>query len=271
MRIALPKRMIKAVQRAVIEFDLLEKGDKVLVGLSGGKDSIFLLYALTVFTRHLSFPVQLEAMTVDLGFKKPEEMDWRPLEELCERLQVPYQVQRVELADDILHHPEQTPCARCAYFRRAVMHNYAQSHGFNKVAFAHHYDDAVETFLMSILYSGQLTTFLPKTYLERTGITVIRPLVYLRESEIRSFIKKRGIQPVPSPCSLDGYTKRAEIKQLIRDLQKKNPHVFTYLAVAMREGHPMQFWPRELTKEEIRRKSFRFWYGKDPDDLDTPD
>jgi len=264
MRLALPKRMIRTVQRAVIEFDLLAKGDKVLVGLSGGKDSTFLLYALAVLTKHLPFPVEVEAMTIDLGFKRVEEMDWRSLQEICDRLEIPYRIQRVELAEDILHHPDQTPCSQCSYFRRAIMHNYAMKHGFNKVAFAHHYDDAVETFLMSILYSGQVTTFLPKTYLERTGVTVIRPLIYLRESEIRSFIKKLGFTPVPSPCSLDGYTKRAEIKELIRHLQKKNPHTFAHLAAAMREGRPMQFWPRELTKEEIREKSRQFWYGQDP-------
>lgn len=261
MRIALPKRMIRTVQRAVIEFDLLERGDKVLVGLSGGKDSAFLLYALTVLTRHLPFPVQVEAMTVDLGFKSEAEMDWSSLDELCAELQIPYQKQRVELAEEILHHPEQTPCAQCAYFRRALIHNYAQKHGFNKVAFAHHYDDAVETFLMSIVYSGQVTTFLPKTYLDKTGVTVIRPLVYLRESEIRSFIKKIGFNPVPSPCSLDGHTKRAEIKDLIRQLKKQNPRIFAHLAVAMRAERPIQFWPRELTKEEIREKSRQFWYG----------
>jgi tRNA 2-thiocytidine biosynthesis protein TtcA len=263
MRLALPKRMIRTVQRAVIEFDLLEKGDKVLVGLSGGKDSTFLLYALAVLTKHLPFPVGVEAMTIDLGFKRVEEMDWSSLQEICDLLQVPYRIQRVELAEDILHHPDQTPCSQCAYFRRAIIHNYARKHGFNKVAFAHHYDDVVETFLMSILYSGQVTTFLPKTYLERTGVTVIRPLIYLREREIRSFINKLGFTPVPSPCSLDGYTKRAEIKELIRQLQKKNPHTFVHLAAAMREGRPMQFWPRELTKEEIREKSRQFWYGQD--------
>ena len=261
MRLALPKKMIRTVQRAVVEFDLLAKGDRILVGLSGGKDSTFLLYALTVLSQHLPFPVEVEAMTIDLGFKSEEEMDWSSLEEMCATLKVPYRVQRVELADDILHHPEQTPCAQCAYFRRAIIHNFAKAQGFNKVAFAHHYDDAVETFLMSILYSGQVHTFVPKTYLERTGVTVIRPLVYLREKEIRGFIKKLGIKPVPSPCSLDGSTKRAEIKELIRELKKKNQHVFTHLAVAMREGRTMQFWPRELTKEEIRKKSWQFWYG----------
>lgn len=262
MRIALPKSLIRTVQRAIVEFDLLAKGDKILVGLSGGKDSTFLLYALAVLTKHLPFPVELAAMTIDLGFKREEEMDFSSLKQICGTLAVPYQIQRAELAEDILHNPTQNPCARCAYFRRAIIHNYAKEQGFNKVAFAHHYDDAVETFLMSILYSGQVATFLPKTYLDKTGITVIRPLAYIREKDIKGFIKKLGIEPLSSPCSLDGYTKRSETKELIKELRKQNPHVFAHLAAAMREGRYMQFWPRELSKEEIGEKSQKFWYGE---------
>jgi tRNA 2-thiocytidine biosynthesis protein TtcA len=260
MRLALPRSLIRTLQRAVIEFDLLEQGDRVLVGLSGGKDSTFLLYALAIFIMHLPFSVEIAALTVDLGFKNKEQMEWDSLVKICDILNVSYQVQRAELAEQILQHPTQNPCAQCAYFRRAIIHNYAQEHGFNKVAFAHHYDDAVETFLMSILYSGQVSTFLPKTFLERTGVTVIRPLVYIREKEIKAFIKKLGIEPLPSPCALDGYTKRAEIKKLIKELQKVNKDVFAHLAAAMREGRRGQRWPRELTKEEIRKKSQQFWF-----------
>lgn len=262
MRISLPKSLIRTVQRAVVEFDLLEKGDKILVGLSGGKDSTLLLYALSVMTKHLNFNVEIAAMTIDLGFKSVEETDFHPLVETCKSLEVPYKIIRAELGDEILNNPKQNPCARCSYFRRAIIHNYAQENGFNKVAFAHHLDDAVETFLMSIIYSGQVRTFLPKTYLDRTGVTVIRPLVYLRESEIKRAIKALGVTPVISPCPLDGTTKRTETKELIQTIRKGNPHIVEHLAAAMREGRETQFWPRELTKEEIRAKSHRFWYGE---------
>jgi len=261
MRLTLPRGLVRTLQRAVIEFDLLAPGDRVLVGLSGGKDSTFLLYALSVFVEHLPFHVEIAAFTVDLGFKKTDEMDWSSLEELCKDLNVSYHVQRVELAEDILNHPNQTPCSVCAYFRRAIIHNYANNHGYNKVAFAHHYDDAVETFLMSILYSGQVYTFLPKTYLDRTGVTVIRPLVYIREKEIKSFIKKLGIRLIPSSCSLDGYTKRAEVKDLLKELRKKNKNVLAHIAAAMRDGRRSQLWAPELTKSEMREKSQKFWYG----------
>jgi len=261
MRISMPRNIIRAVQRAVVEFDLLEAGDRILVGLSGGKDSTLLLYALSIMVKHLNFPVELSAMTIDLGFKKIEDTDYSSLSNICEELQVPYNIIRAELGQDILNNPKQNPCARCSYFRRAFIHNYAKDKGYNKVAFAHHLDDAVETFLMSILYSGQVRTFLPRTYLDRTGVTVIRPLVYLRESEIKRFIKKLGVIPLISPCPLDGETKRTEVKQLIHSMQKENTHIVEHLAAAMREGRETQFWPRELTKEEIRPKSHKFWYG----------
>jgi len=261
MRLTLPRGLVRPLQRAVIEFDLLAPGDRVLVGLSGGKDSSFLLYALTIFVKYLPFPVEIAAFTVDLGFKKIDEMDWSSLEKLCKDLKINYQVKRVELAETILNDPKHTPCSVCAYFRRAIIHNYAKNQGYNKVAFAHHYDDAVETFLMSILYSGQVYTFLPKTYLEKTGVTVIRPLVYLREKEIKSFMKKLDIQIIPSPCSLDGYTKRAEVKELLKELRKKNKNIFGNVAAAMRDGRRNQLWPPEQTKLELREKSHEFWYG----------
>lgn len=261
MRFSIPRGIIRTIQRAIVEFDLLRPEDRVLVGLSGGKDSTLLLYALSTLSQHLPFPVDLAAFTVDLGFKPQKEMDFSPLETMCSQLGVPFNTFRAELAEDILHNPEQSPCARCSYFRRAIIHNYAQRNGFNKVAFAHHYDDAVETFLMGILYSGQVSTFLPATYLDKTGVTVIRPLIYLREKDIKGTVRKLGITPLPSPCPRDGITKRAVVKELIRNMTKDNPNIFAHLAAAMREGRHIQFWPRELSKEEIRAKSQEFWYG----------
>ena len=260
MDLRIPKHLIRTIQRAVVEFELLSAGDRILVGLSGGKDSLFLLYTLAVFTRHLPFPVEVGAITVDMGFTSKEETDYAPLERICRDLEVAFTLTRAELGEEILHHKQQNPCARCSYFRRAIIHNYARDNGYNKVALAHHYDDAVETFLMSILYSGQIYTFLPKTYLDRTGITVIRPLVYLREIEIKGAIKKWGLAPLKNPCPLDRTTKRTEVKELIRNMKKDNPQVFSHLAAAMREGQNRQLWPAEPTKEEVWQKSHKFWY-----------
>jgi tRNA(Ile)-lysidine synthase TilS/MesJ len=129
MRISMPRNIIRAVQRAVVEFDLLEAGDRILVGLSGGKDSTLLLYALSIMVKHLNFPVELSAMTIDLGFKKIEDTDYSSLSNICEELQVPYNIIRAELGQDILNNPKQNPCARCSYFRRAFIHNYAKDKG----------------------------------------------------------------------------------------------------------------------------------------------
>lgn len=261
MRISLPKSIIRKVQRAIVEFGMLKPHDRVVVGLSGGKDSSLLLYALAVLTRNLPFPVDLAAFTVDLGFKPQEEMDYSSLSDMCRGLAVPFSTFRAELAYDILNNPEQNPCARCSYFRRAIIHNYAQKNGYNKVAFAHHYDDAVETFLMGILYSGQISTFLPVTFLDRTGVTVIRPLIYLREKNIKNIVKRLGITPLPSPCPRDGITKRAAVKELIRTLDRENHNTFEHLAAAMREGRNIQLWPAEPSKEEIYAKGQKFWKG----------
>ncbi len=255
----IPEIIIKGMRKAIVEFDLLEPGDRILVGLSGGKDSSLLLLALTHLTRYLPFPVELEAIHIDLGFQPADKADYSMMERLCAMAGVPFQRERQELSDDILHNPDQNPCSRCAYWRRALIHNYARNHGFNKVAFAHHLDDAVETYLMGLLYSGQLGTFLPKTFLDRTGVTVIRPMAYLREKDIRGAVKKMEIPLMPSPCPLDGYTQRSKVKALIHDLCRENPMVFDHLVSGMREGKRQHLWPEVLPRPVQRQKNLDFW------------
>jgi len=261
----IPEIIIKGMRKAIVEFDLLERGDRILVGLSGGKDSTLLLLALAHMVSHLPFSVELQAMHIDLGFLPADQADYKLLQQASGLAGVPFQVLRQDMADDILHNPEQSPCSRCSYWRRAFIHNYAKDHGFNKVAFAHHLDDAVETYLMGLLYSGQLGTFLPRTYLDRTGITVIRPLVYVREKDIRGAVKKMELPLMPSPCPLDGHTKRADVKELIHTLCLENPLVFDHLASAMRQGKKQQLWPEPLSRAVQRQKNLEFW-ARDPED-----
>lgn len=254
-----PENIIKGMKKGIVEFDLLERGDRILVGLSGGKDSSLLLLALTHLIRYLPFKVEVKAIHMDLGFRPAEQADYSALEKLCAMAEVPLHHERHELRDDILHNPDQNPCSRCSYWRRALIHNYARTHGFNKVAFAHHLDDAVETYLMGLLYSGQLGTFLPKTFLDRTGVTVIRPMVYLREKDIRGAVNKMEIPLMSSPCPLDGYTQRTKVKELIRSLCKENPMVFDHLVSGMREGKRQHLWPAPLPRAELRQKNLDFW------------
>lgn len=243
-RLRLPRAFTQKMLRAIREFDLIHPEDRILVGFSGGKDSAFLLYALAILKCHQVIPFELKAVNIDLGFETgiPIEI----LQQFCNRLDIPLEIVKTEIAKYAFSgdNPE-TPCATCSFLRRGTMNRFAVENGYNVVALAHHYDDAVETFLMSIIFSGQVKTFLPKTELTRSGLTVIRPLVYFRESELRNAIQLTGYYPPASPCPMDGKSKRAEMKALIRNLTNSNPRIFNNLASAMREGRPIELWPPE--------------------------
>ena len=252
----LPKWIVRRFWRAIVEFKLLEANDRVLVGLSGGKDSSLLLLGLKVLQEHAPFPFDLAAVHIDQGF--PEKVDLSPLEDFCAQLKVPLEIVKTQIYH-MAFTTEQNPCARCAYFRRGFMHNYAREKQYNKVALAHHLDDAVETFLMSQLFAGQLKTFQPQSYLSRTGVTVIRPLIYFREREIRQAERLLKLTPVSTPCPYAGHSARAEAKELLRKLESSNPRIFDNLVAAMRAGAQQDLWPPPLTKGEFRDRMKNFW------------
>jgi tRNA 2-thiocytidine biosynthesis protein TtcA len=263
-RLTLPHTLTQKLLRAIWEFDLIQPGERVLVGFSGGKDSAFLLYALAILQKHRIIPFELGALTIDLGFTAPVNL--AAMRQFCTDLAVPFQVKSTEIAKYAFSEENsEGPCATCSFLRRGAMNRFARENGYNIVALAHHQDDVVETFLMSIIFSGQIKTFLPRTELERSGMTAIRPLVYFRETEIREALPLTGFTPVPSPCPLDGQTKRAEVKELIRDLSRYDPRIFSNVAAALREGRPLELWPAALSREEIsRRKAEQYMlsYGK---------
>ncbi|MFW5991798.1 MAG: tRNA 2-thiocytidine biosynthesis TtcA family protein, partial [Halanaerobiaceae bacterium] len=176
MKLSLPKTYNRKIVQAIAEFTLIEDGDNILVALSGGKDSSFLLFALAVLKKHMAVNFKLSAITIDLGFNKS---DYTYLKNLCCRLDIPYHIEKTRIAEYILNVKDGAPCAKCAHFRRGAMVNYMKEHGFNKIAFGHHYDDAVETFLMSIIYSGQILTFQPRRHLSDSDVYIIRPMIYL--------------------------------------------------------------------------------------------
>ncbi len=257
-RRSLPRTYTRKILRAIREFELIEPGDRVLVGFSGGKDSAFLLYALSILQEHQVIDFELAALTLDLGFFTP--LDPEPLERFANSLGIKLFTMKTEIAKAAFSadNPE-GPCATCSFLRRGTMNRFAKEKGFQKIALAHHHDDAVETFLMSIIYSGQIKTFLPNTLLDRTGLRVIRPLVYFRESELKKAAHFIDYQPIGKVCPVDGLTKRAEMKEYIRKLSRQHKGIFTNLAAAMREGRPQELWPAELTQEEKRRRNL----GKD--------
>ena len=257
MKINMPQSHFSKLMRAIVEFDMIENGDHILIGVSGGKDSIFLVYALAVMRERLKKDFKLSALTINPMFRE-KELDTARIRAYCKSLDVPYDTVDVDIAGAIEEQEGKSPCFTCAFFRRGAMNQYAKAHGMNKVAYAHHNDDAVETFLMSLFYSGQLTTFTPVTYLDRTDVTVIRPLVYFREQELRDAVKLHGFAPVPSPCPYDGATIRQTVKELITRLEGEIPTLYAHLAAGMREGALGELWPRVQTREEMRETYYRY-------------
>lgn len=257
MELSLGKKYMRRIARAIIEFDLIEPRDKIVVGFSGGKDSAFLVYAMAVLKEALPFPVEVKVVTIDLGYDEhfPEDK----LKDFCNGLGLEHHVVSTNIKDKVLAKSPDNPCASCTFFRKGAINNFALEHGFKKVALAHHYDDAVVTFLMSIIFSAQIKTFQPKQFLSRKEITIIRPLVYTREKSIKEFINNIGYKPVKGNCPLKGGTSRARVEEIINGLTRENRKIFYNLASAMREGVNIDLWPREMSKKEIFEKQKIFW------------
>ena len=236
--------------RAVVEFDMIHEGDRILVGVSGGKDSLFLLYALCLLRERIGRKFSLRALTIDPMFSA--DFDTAPIRDFCAELNVPFDTFKVDINGVINEQGGKNACFSCAYFRRGAINRHAKETNCNKVAYAHHNDDATETFLMGLLYSGQVSVFLPVTYLERTDITVIRPLLYFREKDIARCQKYHGVTPVASPCPRDGHTTRQEVKELIAALENKNREIYPHIAAAMRQSALGDLWPAAKDRDEMR-------------------
>ena len=249
----MPQLLFSKLIRAAVEFKMFDAGDRIVIGISGGKDSLFLAYALTVLRDRIKKNISLTALTIDPLFDSNFNVD--RIKKFCDELGLEHEIKRVDIKGAI-DSSKRSPCFTCSYFRRAAVNSYALEAGANKVAYAHHLDDAVETFLMSLLSSGQLTTFLPKTFLDRTGLTVIRPLSYIREHEIEEFMSANGIETVKSPCPIDGSTNRQSIKELIRRLEPEYPDLFAHLSSGMRLSSIGELWAAPQSRSEMREEYF---------------
>lgn len=218
------QQVLSYVRRAVDDYHMIRPGDRIAVGISGGKDSLTLLYALHALKRFYPAPFELVAVTVDLGF---HNLDLSGIETICrDELQIPYHIVRTDIADIVFHRrQESNPCALCAKMRKGALNEAVKKEGCNKVAYAHHRDDVVETMLMSLIYEGRFHTFAPVTWLDRMELTVIRPLLYLNEPDIIGFVNRAHIPVVKSPCPADGHTRREYVKGLLRQLNLENPGV----------------------------------------------
>ena len=192
------QKMMGLVRRCIEDYNMIEAGDRVAVGVSGGKDSLTLLVVLAALREYYPIKFDLAALSVDMGLGG---MDFSPVAELCARLNVPYLVKKTEIGPIIFdYRKEKNPCSMCAKMRRGALHNALREHGITKIALGHHFDDAVETFFLSLFYEGRLSCFQPVTYLDRTGITQIRPLLYCGEGMLRNAAERNHLPVVFNPC-----------------------------------------------------------------------
>ncbi len=229
------QQVMSYVRRAIDDYHMIEEGDKIAVGISGGKDSLTLLYALHGLKRFYPKKFNIHAVTVDLGF---QNLDLNKIKDICEDLQVEYTIVSTEIAKIIFDdRKESNPCSLCAKMRKGALNDAIKAAGCNKVAYAHHKDDVVETMLMSLIFEGRFHTFSPVTYLDRMDLTVIRPLMYMNEVDVIGFINKYNVPVVKSPCPADGNTKREYIKQLLRNLNLENPGVKERMFTAIQTGN----------------------------------
>ncbi|MBO4323265.1 MAG: tRNA 2-thiocytidine(32) synthetase TtcA [Clostridia bacterium] len=215
------QKLSSLVRRAVQDYNMIEEGDGVAVGLSGGKDSVSLLLALSSLSRYYPKKFTVKAITVDMGLGL-DEKEVLSVKELCEKLGVEYIVEKTEIGKIVFEaREEKNPCSLCANMRRGALNNAAVKNGCNKVALGHHADDFLETFFLSLFYEARLSVFQPITKLERCNLTVIRPLLYVREKEIIGFSKGKPV--IHNPCPADKHTKRQYIKDTLKALEKDNP------------------------------------------------
>ena len=236
------QQLMSQTRRAIDDYGMIHTGDKIAIGISGGKDSLTLLYALHGLQRFYPEKFDLEAITVNLG---NPDFDLSHIRHLCETMQIPYTVVKTEIAQIVFEErKEKNPCSLCAKMRKGALNDAVKKLGCNKIAYAHHKDDIVETMMMSLIYEGHFYSFPPITHLDRTNLTVIRPLMYVSEADVKGFCRKYQLPVVKSPCPADGYTKRQYVKDLLRKLTLENPGVKERMFSAIINGNISDWTPR---------------------------
>ena len=232
------QKLIGLVRRCVQDYHMIEEGDRIGVGVSGGKDSVALLAFLAELRKYNDKKFEVEAVTIDMGLG----MDYSSIQQLCDRLDVKFNLVKTEIGPIIFdHRKEKNPCSMCSKMRRGALNQAILDRGMNKLALGHHYDDAVETFMMSLIYEGRISCFQPVTDLDRTGIIQIRPMLYIHEKSIDSFVKRNDLPVITNRCPVDKYTKREEIKQLVYDLSATYPDLRERIFGAM-QRLPLPEW-----------------------------
>lgn len=227
------KPLFAKMRRASRDYGLIEADDHICVALSGGKDSTLLLYGLRILQKTLPTPFKLSAMSVDMGWGA----DYTSLKSFCKDLDVPFSIVPSDIGPIVFEaRQEKNPCSLCAKMRRGAVNHWASEQGYNKVALGHHLDDVIETLLMSLFYEGRLHTFAPRAYLSRANVTVIRPLIFVLENDIRRIGQQLKLPIMYNPCPADGHTVRSDEKALIAHLAEKNPGIRERMMHAVENG-----------------------------------
>ena len=232
------QKLMGLVRRCVDDYNMIQEGDRIAVGVSGGKDSLVLLVLLAGLKKYFNKPFELEAITIDMGLG----MDYSGVQALCDQWDVPYTIIKTEIAPIIFdYRKEKNPCSMCSKMRRGALNQAIIDKGFNKLALGHHYDDAVETFMMSLIYEGRISCFQPVTNLDRTGVIQIRPMLYIHEKTVDNFAKRMELPVIENRCPVDKHTKREEIKDLVYNLSATYPDLRERIFGAM-QRFPLPEW-----------------------------
>ena len=237
------QQLYSYTRKAIDHYQLIESGDKIAIGISGGKDSLTLLYALSGLRRFYPQKFDLVAVTVDLGY---ENFDLTAVSKLCHDLDVSYHIVNTEIAKILFEERNEKPtCSLCAKMRKGALNQAIKELGCNKVAYAHHKDDIIETMLLSLLFEGRFYSFSPKTYLDRMDLTVIRPMMFVEEADVIGFKNKYQLPVVTSRCPIDGYTKRQYAKELVKKLNYEHPGAKQRMFTAILNGN-IKGWPERV-------------------------
>ena len=225
------QKVMSQVRRALDDYHMITDNDRIAVGISGGKDSLTLLLALHGLMRFYPKPFTLHAVTVDLGF---DNLDLDKIQELCNKIEIPYTIVKTQIAEIVFEgHREENPCSK---LRKGAFNNAIKKEGCNKIAYAHHRDDMIATMFLSLLYEGRFQALEPVTYLEKSGLTLIRPLLYMRESDVVGFTNKAALPVVKSPCPADGKTRRKYVEELLRRIDRETPGAKNRIFTAIENG-----------------------------------
>ena len=230
------RKILSSMRRAIADYDMIAPNDRIAVGISGGKDSLTLICALAELRKFLGIPFELVGVTLDMGF---EGVSYAEVEALCRDLGVEYVIRNSDLANILFNiRKEKNPCSLCAKMRRGAVNNLAREYGCNKIALGHHNEDVFETFFLSLFYEGRLNCFSPVTYLSRTDMYVIRPLIYTAEGDIRGYARRANLPVVHNPCPMDGVSKRQEMKDFMNEKNAQDHSFKKRMMHAIQTGLP---------------------------------